>query len=668
MRIFAAMKKIIGIVILLVFHLICLGQSEYDEFDPFGQEEGKEDATAKRDSVEVDVPHFRYTWQWKRGGVYPQEVPLDTLQDGIQNFNLIFKESISNTYLGNFPSPYESNIFIERDPVQDFYPLTYMRAYLYMPEDSKHFNTTTPYTRLRYYTGGGKGKAENMLDVWHVQNILPFWSAGLRYRTISGDGRYANQKTKVSTFSFFTSYERERWVLSGFLSRNKGEIEENGGIADRYQVVDTVVKAENIPVNLQMSEVYNNFRNINFQVQGQYNIGKAKELITPVDTSRNDTSYTYPAKVVLNIRTEGNRHSFEEGSINEDFYRHTYIDSSQTNDTYNSKLIEVSAKFVLNEHPKYKYLPGLYAGLEFKREKYDQRIDYDTLSVGSIYGTDTYMGTFLTAGIFNVDTNAALNYDVQGRLGLLGYYAGNFKIDGYIRQALNKEKTTFLRADANIQLQSVNPFLNHYVGTHDQWENDFKAVKTIDIRARYVNQRLRTDVGASFTNIFSHVSFDSTIMPRQTSKALIVFTAWAKEVFKAGPVYFDQRVYVQKSTQEDILSLPTVALYSHNYYQDWLFKHALELQFGIDLFYNTSFYADNYMPSIMQFYNQKVYKTGNYPKVDVFLNLHIKRAQLFVKYEHVNFHLKERGNFFSAADYPINPAMLKFGVQWDFFD
>ena len=321
MRIFAAMKKIIGIVILLVFHLICLGQSEYDEFDPFGQEEGKEDATAKRDSVEVNVPHFRYTWQWKRGGVYPQEVPLDTLQDGIQNFNLIFKESISNTYLGNFPSPYESNIFIERNPVQDFYPLTYMRAYLYMPEDSKHFNTTTPYTRLRYYTGGGKGKAENMLDVWHVQNILPFWSAGLRYRTISGDGRYANQKTKVSTFSFFTSYERERWVLSGFLSRNKGEIEENGGIADRYQVVDTVVKAENIPVNLQMSEVYNNFRNINFQVQGQYNIGKAKELITPVDTSRNDTSYTYPAKVVLNIRTEGNRHSFEEGSINSDFQR-----------------------------------------------------------------------------------------------------------------------------------------------------------------------------------------------------------------------------------------------------------------------------------------------------------------------------------------------------------
>ena len=86
------------------------------------------------------------------------------------------------------------------------------------------------------------------------------------------------------------------------------------------------------------------------------------------------------------------------------------------------------------------------------------------------------------------------------------------------------------------------------------------------------------------------------------------------------------------------------------------------------MYYNTKFYADNYAPAIMQFYNQRKYKTGNYPKADVFLNLNIKRAHIFVKYEHVNFHIKQHGNFFSAADYPINPAMLKFGIQWDFFD
>ncbi len=92
------------------------------------------------------------------------------------------------------------------------------------------------------------------------------------------------------------------------------------------------------------------------------------------------------------------------------------------------------------------------------------------------------------------------------------------------------------------------------------------------------------------------------------------------------------------------------------------------LQFGIDVFYHTKFYSDNYMPSIMQFYNQRKHKTGNYPKIDVFLDLNIKRAHIFVKYEHLNYPLKKHGDFFSAADYPINPGMLKFGIQWDFFN
>lgn len=660
MRIFAAMKKIIGIFILIFSHLICLAQSEFDEHDSYSNELGMQES--ERDSVtHEDIPHYRYMWKWMRNGVYPQEIPLDTLQDGIHNFNDIFKKSISNTYLGNFPSPYESNILIERNGTEEFYPLTYLRSFLFMPEDLIHFNTTTPYTRLKYFTGGGKGKAENMIDAWHAQNINPFWNAGFRYHLISSDGRYANQKSKISNFSFFSSYERNRIVASFMFGQHKGDIRENGGIQDRTYVTDSTEKAENIQTWLGQDEVYNTFRIINFNLQGQYNIGKAKQVIHDKDTTE-----VYPAKAVLNIKTQNNRHKFEEESINFGFHRHTYIDSTKTSDHYKSKMIDISAKFIVNEHPKYKYLPGIYAGLDFKKDRYEQRINTDTTSHNSGYGSKNYMGTYITAGIFNIDTNAMLNYDIAGRIGILGYYAGNFKVDGFISQALNKNN--LLRADAKIELQSVNPFLDLYIGNHNIWDNDFKAVKTINLEGRYINKRLRTELGVGFTNIFSHVYFDSTIMPQQTGKALVILSAWAKEVFRAGHFYFDQSVYFQKSTQKDILSLPAITVYSHNYYQNYLFKNALQLQIGFDLYYNTEFYADNYAPAIMQFYNQREYKIGNYPKADVFLNLKIKRAHIFVKYEHVNFHIKQHGNFFSAADYPINPAMLKFGIQWDFFD
>ena len=88
-----------------------------------------------------------------RKGVKTTKENIYKTKDGIQNFNTIFKKNISNTYLGNFHSPYLSNIFITRETVQDFYPLTQIRAFLFKPEDALLFNTTTPFTRLNYFTG-----------------------------------------------------------------------------------------------------------------------------------------------------------------------------------------------------------------------------------------------------------------------------------------------------------------------------------------------------------------------------------------------------------------------------------------------------------------------------------------------------------------------------------
>ncbi len=123
------MKKFVCITILVIFHSICLAQSEFDNYGDFPREYGVQDTINKQDSIPAStIPHFRDTWKWKHNGVYPEAVPLDTLLDGIQNFNYIFKKSISNTYLGNFPSPYEANIFITRNTVQDFYPLTFFSA------------------------------------------------------------------------------------------------------------------------------------------------------------------------------------------------------------------------------------------------------------------------------------------------------------------------------------------------------------------------------------------------------------------------------------------------------------------------------------------------------------------------------------------------------------
>ena len=654
------MKKLFYIFILCFIQIVCLGQNTDDnvEYDPRTGLPIEKKTEFLSDSVKLpQIKHYRKTWQWAHEGVYRKETTLDTTYDDIHNYNYIFRNSVANTYLANFPSPYESDIFILRAPEEDFFALTNIRAYLFKPVDALLYNTTTPFTQLNYFSGGGKGKNETVLDIWHTQNIRPYWNAGMRYNLISSNGRYMNQKAKAYNFSVFSSYEKERLAISFFLNQNNGTFNENGGITDPYYIRDTTMKAEDIPVNL--SNVRNTYRNFNFYLQMQYNIGKKKDIFLP-----NDTTYSYPAKVVVTASVEDNVHRFREEAVNTDFFPNTYIDSVSNIDIQENKVFDLSTKFILNEHPKYKYLPGIYAGLDFKYLKYDERTSLDT-----IYnqGTDKYSGTWLTAGIFNVDSAAIFTYDVAGKLGLLGHYAGNFRLDGFMRQYLNKNKNSYVRVDALFELKSVNHFFSRYIGNHDIWVTNLNPVKTINAEAKYVNTRLRTEFGIGLNNTIDYVYFNDQNLPDQASN-ILVLTAWAKQKFRAGRhFHFDQTVYYQKSSDENVLSLPALSVHSHNYYNNQLFNKALELNIGIDLFYNTRFYADKYSPSTMQFYNQDTEKTGNYPKIDVFMNFRIKRAVLFAKYEHVNYYLTN-GNYFSALDYPINPAMFKFGIRWNFFD
>ncbi len=656
------MKKFIYIILLCCLQLTALAQLERNRparngYTGLPLEEGspfEKDSTQREVS---DIPHFRRTWQWAHDGVYRKDIPLDTSYDHLHNYNYIFQKSIANTYLANYPSPYESDIFLRRVRTEDFYILTNVRAYLFKPIDALEFNTTTPFTQLNYFTGGGKGKNETFLDVWHTQNISPYWNAGFRYNLISSDGRYMNQKSKAYNFSFFSSYELERLAISFFINQNNGHFNENGGVSDRKYIRDTTVNAENIPVNL--SNVKNTYRNFNLYTLFQYNIGKEKEIVL-----KNDTLYTYPAKAVFSAAIEDNEHRFKEAGVNTDFFPHSYIDSTTNTDIQKNKVYKLTSKIIVNEHPKYKYLPGIYAGMDFDYLNYTERTSLDTIHNT---GKSKYTGTWVTGGLFNVDSTAIFNFDLNLRLCLFGSFSGNFSFEGYLQQYLNKNKNSYIKADAFIESKTVNHFFSRYIGNHDIWENNFKDIKTLNLEGRYVNKKLRTEVGAGWSNIIDYVYFDTAQIPQQTAKTLMVLTAWGKQNFRLGKFYFDQTVYFQKSTQEDILSLPAISLYSHNYYQNEFFKKVLKFTIGIDLYYNTKFYADNYSPSTMQFYNQREEKTGSYPKLDVFLNFNIKRAFFFLKYEHVNYYFTN-GNYFSALDYPINPAMFKFGLRWNFFN
>ncbi len=83
--------------------------------------------------------------------------------------------------------------------------------------------------------------------------------------------------------------------------------------------------------------------------------------------------------------------------------------------------------------------------------------------------------------------------------------------------------------------------------------------------------------------------------------------------------------------------------------------------------YNTEYYADAYMPALRAFYSQQSYKTGNYPYIDAFVNIRVKRAKMFLLVEHLNAGLMNY-DYFMVPSYPMPDRAIKFGIAWAFYD
>ncbi len=139
------------------------------------------------------------------------------------------------------------------------------------------------------------------------------------------------------------------------------------------------------------------------------------------------------------------------------------------------------------------------------------------------------------------------------------------------------------------------------------------------------------------------------------------------KVFNVGNFSFDTRIVYQKASKEEAIRIPEFIGDLSIYYTKALFKNASIVQIGIDFLYNTSYKAYAYMPATRSFYVQNNKTIGNYIYADVFLNLQVKRARLFLKYINL-MSLFNMYDYYTVPSYPMQDDGIRFGVSWMFYD
>lgn len=276
-----------------------------------------------------------------------------------------------------------------------------------------------------------------------------------------------------------------------------------------------------------------------------------------------------------------------------------------------------------------------------------------------------------------------LHYDVTGEFWLLGEDAGQLKIDGKADLNFRLFKDTVTLA-ANAYFHRLTPtfYYRHYHSKHFWWDNDgLSQEMRTHIEGAFSLKRTRTRLRVAYDNLQNYTYFaqrynitedfgrsGNTVSVRQSGKNISLLTLQLAQDFRLGPLNWQNVITYQKSSDEDVLPVPMLNVYTNLFFHFKVAK-VLTIDLGADARFFTKYKALDYSPAIGQFTVQDNgaanVEVGNYPIVNAYANMHLKHTRFFVMMSHVN---ASSGDSFLVPHYPINGRIFRFGVSWNFFN
>jgi len=273
--------------------------------------------------------------------------------------------------------------------------------------------------------------------------------------------------------------------------------------------------------------------------------------------------------------------------------------------------------------------------------------------------------------LFN-DIGKKFRWEAKGELYLTGFRTGDFNVEANITKIFGEEDKSF-SWDIYGSIASTKPSAWYYQwgSNHFVWNNDFLKEFRMEAGTRFYYPERRFSARFDYGIIDNYTDFGPDTLPSQHHGGLSVASALLEKDFTVWKFHLSNQVLLQKTSNRDILDLPLASLkiaayFEHNF-QFPATGGNLNTQIGIDLFYHTAYYAYNYNPSTAVFFRQTSKLIGNYPFLNAFINLKIRRTRIFLTLDHFNSGLTGY-NYFLIPGYPLYVRTFRYGIAWTFYD
>jgi hypothetical protein len=257
-------------------------------------------------------------------------------------------------------------------------------------------------------------------------------------------------------------------------------------------------------------------------------------------------------------------------------------------------------------------------------------------------------------------------WEIYGNISysLFGYTRNDAMARAGFRFSINPKQRHYLGFEASFNRYAPDYLLTNYFGNNNSWNLNWGKQNMFKASAYWTIFDYR--VGFNFYNLGRYVYLNSNFEPQQLPKPAQVIQFQVSAPVRTKHFALDAELALQHSTREAI-TVPLFAGKLSALYTTRIFKKRLRFQVGVDLFYNTRYYADGYNPILHQFFSQRDVLVGNYLYVNAHLALRVKRISFFIRGGNLlaglfSFH------YITTPNYPMQGRNLEFGVNWKFYD
>jgi hypothetical protein len=609
--------------------------------------------------------------QWKLSSDFTEEViiPFDTVFSLFNQYRLADKFSPLNATLGSYGLPFYQINFFDRVTDPDKFLYSYYYPLMYQPEKYIFINTQVPFTELVWTYGGPREIAEQTFRVRHSQNVNRFLNFGLIYDIVYNLGQYSYQRAEDKDFTFHGSYTGNKYKVYFAAGLNNLTTNENGGILDQSQL--ETLETRNVAVNLGgLDKAKSILKNNNLFLVQRYTVGAKPTAAKDSATSGNPKIFRLSGTFSHIFVLDGNRRTYSDNSPLSGFYTSVYADSSQTFDSLFARSIKNTIRFDFTTDETRKFSLGGGVGIRNELFRYSQIVPtHDTLMADtSIWRRSNNV---LTGKLYN-NIGDKFRWIATGELFLSGYRAGDFNLNGIISKSFSWKKG-LASWDINGAITNRQPsFWNEQWGSnHFEWHNNLNKEFRIDLGTSFSYPARNAELKLNYAIIDNYTDFDTLALPSQHTGGLSVISLYVRKDLRAWKFHLATDLLVQKSSNTEILSLPVFTTRTTGYFEHLFnFKKTngqLNTQIGAEVMYHTLYHPYSYMPATGRFYRQDQVQTGNYPFINVFLNIKLKRTRIFVMFDHINSGFMGY-DYYMISKYPMNTRMFRYGIAWTFYD